>query len=169
MWFPRLPELTGTTRCAEDLENPTMTKTSVSKVLCGVLLTSLGLAQSAGAQLISWEQNPLDNVSSGSVRNRAPGNMVSAGVFQAREFITTSRAGVEIIDPAPPDSIRAQALADILANLFDQINQLLLLFENLLLARAGESLLPPPAVLDPPIELPDFTPDDTGGGTGGRR
>lgn len=129
-----------------------------------VLFTVICLAP-AEAQVITSGQNPLDNAAAAGAR--APGDMVIAGVAQAAAFANAGRAGVEITETTRPTSVRAQALADSIAILFEQLNQAIAAFQSLLLLRSGSS----PSVFGLPSILGTGGTDS--GGTaepsGGRR
>jgi len=127
-------------------------------------LVVLSLSTPAFAQVMAPGMTPLEAVSSGAVRSRAPGNMVTAGVAAALALADAARGGVEITETACPTSIRAQLLADSIAAVFEQLNQLLVGFTNLLLARAG---LTTPA--SPTGGLEDGAPGDTDHTGEGRR
>jgi len=88
--------------------------------------------------------------------------MVDAGVVAALNFSDRARAGVEITETEPPTSIRAQLLADVIAEVFEQINQLITLFDNLLRARAGQ----PPVISADTVSISDT---DSETGASGRR
>lgn len=92
----------------------------------------------ASAQMMPPGQSAADNASIGAVRSRAPGNMVSAGVARAFELHDVARGGIDITETSRPISIRAQALAEAITTVFDQLNQALALLQSLILARAGE-------------------------------
>ena len=64
--------------------------------------------------------------------------MVSAGVARAFELHDVARGGIDITETSRPISIRAQALAEAITTVFDQLNQALALLQSLILARAGE-------------------------------
>ena len=85
---------------------------------------------SATAQEFPSGQSAADSVR--SVGARAPGNMVRAGVAQALNFGNAARAGIQITETSLVTSIRAQALADSIGIIFQQINEALVLFHNLL-------------------------------------
>ena len=92
---------------------------------------------SADAQVITNGQNPLDNAAAAGAR--APGDMVGAGLAQAFIIHDDARAGPDITETERPTSVRAQALADSIAILFEQLNQAIVAFHNLLLLRGGSS------------------------------
>lgn len=80
-----------------------------------------------------------DNVS--GARARAPGNLVSAGVARAQLANNSGVRGFEITETAKDDlGFWGEFLTRAIPIVFEQINQAIALFENLLLARAG---LPP--------------------------
>ena len=117
------------------------------------------------AQAITTGQNPLDNAAAAGAR--APGDMVISGVAQAVDFGNAGQSGVQITETAPPTSVRAQALADSFELLFQQLNQAILLFHNLLALRGGQT---PSASGLPSIPgLGDADLSDLTGQTGGRR
>ncbi|MBU0717802.1 MAG: hypothetical protein KJ749_06090 [Planctomycetes bacterium] len=128
-------------------------------ILAMGVLIAFGLGTPASAQVLTTGQSALDNVAAAGAR--APGNMVSAGVARAQEAANAPR-GITITEVAPTTSIRAQALAQSLGIVFDQLNQAITLFANLLLARAGG-----PAIVDQST-LSDLT-SGTETSTGGRR
>ena len=85
-------------------------------------------------QALVGGQTALDNAAAAGARS--PGNMVSAGVGQAVNF---GNHVTVITDQGPQTSLRAETIAASLQILFDQLNQALLLFHNLILAQAGRS------------------------------
>lgn len=85
-------------------------------------------------------QSALTNSSAGAVAFRAPGNLVIAGVARLQQQTALAQAPIEITETTPAFSIRTQLLVDSINIIFDQLNQAISLFSNLLLARAG---LPP--------------------------
>lgn len=101
-------------------------------------LTSLVFASEGFGQALVGAQTALDNV--GAAGARSPGNMVSAGVGQALNF---GNHVTVITEQTRPTSLRAETIAASLQILFDQLNQALLLFHNLILAQAGR----PPEIL----------------------
>lgn len=123
---------------------------------------SLVWVGSAAAQLgapefppaLNTEQNPLRNVSSGALRDRSPGNMVSAGVSRTVAAANGGRSIIEITEPPPGPDPKAEFLAAAVEEIFTQLNRALLVLENVLRLRAG---------LEPrvPIDLGDL-----GGTTG---
>ena len=118
------------------------------------LLTWVG---SAAAQLgapefppaLNTEQNALRNVSSGALRDRSPGNMVSAGVGRTLAAADSGRGIIEITEPAPGPDPKAVFLSAAVEEIFAQLNRALLVLENVLRLRAG---------LEPrvPIDLSDL-------------
>ena len=89
-------------------------------------------------QSIAGQQTALDNAADAG--SRSPGNMVTAGVAQHQAFgghvTVITESGPPVPEPFP------QIIAASLEALFDQLNEALLLFHNLILARAGR----PPAI-----------------------
>jgi len=82
-----------------------------------------------------------ENVS--GARSRAPGNLVSAGVARARAANNSGVQGFEITETDNGDpSFWTEFLTRAIPIVFGQINQAIVLFENLLLARAGQ----PPSI-----------------------
>jgi hypothetical protein len=100
---------------------------------------------SASAQLgapefppaLNTEQNALRNVSSGALRDRSPGNMVSAGVSRTLTAADSGRGIIEITEPAPEADPKAVFLSDVVQEIFAQLNRALLVLENVLRLRAG--------------------------------
>jgi hypothetical protein len=87
--------------------------------------------------------------------------MVSAGVARTLIKANEGRGIIEITEEPPAPDPKATFLIEAIESVFEQINQAILLFENLLRARAG---LPPRV----PIDLPsngDTTNGDTDGDT----
>lgn len=136
-----------------------MTRTITAAVVVLVAHTA------AVAQVWEVGQNALDNASSGAVRERAPGNLVSAGVARTIEFGDAARAGVEITEPAPTISIWAQAAAQTIASIFEQLNQAIQAINTLLIARGGQT----PTVPSPTPGDGETTIDDLFNNSGGRR
>ncbi|UCE61042.1 MAG: hypothetical protein JSU63_04680 [Phycisphaerales bacterium] len=97
------------------------------------------LYSSASAQLIEPGRTALEAARGGAVRYRAPGNMVSAGVAATLAAADAARAGVRISETWRPTPVRSQALADCLNIVFTQLNTMLALLDEVLLARAGAS------------------------------
>jgi len=95
------------------------------------------------------------NVSGGAVRSRAPGNMISAAVGRYQLAHNAALAGVEIVD-TPEPSIASMALAESLGILFQQLNNAIVAFHNLLLARAGR-----PPIIPPTLVFPTTAPSDS--------
>ena len=132
-----------------------MKRRAISVVLVTIFV-GLGWAVPADAQVVINARSPRENASPGAVALRAPGNMVRAGVARAQEFARTAAAGVEITQVERP-SVWAQALAESIATVFNQLNTGIVLFQNLLPARAGR----------PPVLPTTITPVVGGTGTGG--
>jgi len=88
-------------------------------------------------------QTAAQNSHAGSVHNRAPGLLVSAGVARAMEFANRGRAGVEIVETELPLTPHQQVLITTLETAFDELNQALLALRALLLARAGAPVAVP--------------------------
>ena len=138
-------------------------RTSCALTMC--ILTSFAVftaAVPADAQTIIQGGTALDNAATAGAR--APGNMVANGLSRVQEFAERAAAGPQITEQAPPETdVWSQALADSITILFDQLDQAIFLFHNLLLARAGEPLIIPTDI------LPDFSDtsgtDETGDGT----
>lgn len=127
-----------------------------------IVLSILALTPGGYAQSFPSGQTAADNARAGSVRLRDPGNMVNAGVAAAIDFSNNAQAPIEIVVTSLPTSIRAQLIADSLQIVFDELNQAIVLFHNLLLARAGK----PPII---PIVTPVTVPPGDNNGGGGRR
>jgi len=102
----------------------------------GLLVLSMGVvlleSSVAWGQVIIDTFPALDNVSANSLRARAPGNMVQAGVARAKQV-----ARPDIVNTEVPPSIKAIFLAEAIDIIFDDINNALLLVINLFRARAG--------------------------------
>jgi len=73
----------------------------------------------------------------GAARSRAPGNMVSAGVSRAFDPHEAARAGIDITETSRPTSVWAQGMAEWITDSFERLNQILDLFQDLLVSRAG--------------------------------
>ncbi len=131
-----------------------MTARNASTVLLAAALVSWLAAGSVEAQTIIEGQSALDNSRGGAIAARAPGNMVNAGLARATAF-AASGVNIEITQTARETSIWAQALADSIATVFNQLNQGIFLFHNLLLARAGR----------PPVIPTTILPATSGGGS----
>ncbi|MEK6675697.1 MAG: hypothetical protein AABZ47_08590 [Planctomycetota bacterium] len=113
----------------------------INKTVVFTLLI-LGLAYSlnpnhAQAQLALPGQTALQNVASGPLHARAPGNLVQAGVAQAVNFGRGAAIGVEVSATEETPSARDLLFEAAITELFSQLNQAITLFHNLLLARAG--------------------------------
>jgi len=103
-----------------------------------------------------------------TVGARAPGNMVTAGVARALETVVFPFGGVTITESSRPQSPKATFFVDAINAIFDQVDTLVLFFDNLLRARAGLPLtLPniPSAGTGGSVNSGDT--GGTGGGTGG--
>jgi hypothetical protein len=79
----------------------------------------------------------LENARAGSVRGRAPGNIVTAGVARAQNAANFARGGVEITETSRPVHWRVDFLVEAINIVFEQVNQAIALFANLLAVRAG--------------------------------
>lgn len=88
---------------------------------------------------------------------RAPGNMVSNGVARAKGFTPNPLAIIEITETEPTTSLRAQLLADSISIIFQQVNNAIYVFNNLIRARGGLPLAAPVSVST------TFTSQPTGG------
>lgn len=118
--------------------------TIVHRTIAGLLLVlTVAWGTAAQAQIDAGGRTALQNVAGGAVRVRSPGKMVIAGVARAQQAITTGLVGVNITETSRPTEPRAQFLVDAIEAIFSQLNQLIVFFEDLLLARAGlPSLIP---------------------------
>lgn len=83
---------------------------------------------------------------------RSPGNMVGDSLARVLGARNDGRAGVEITQTSRPTSPRAQFLAEAAQIILDQVNQLVVFFQNMLLVSAGL----------PPIVTTDILPPTTG-------
>ena len=103
-----------------------------------VVMFSLVFANHGFGQTLAPAQTALDNAAAAG--SRSPGNMVSAGVAQHQAF----GGHVTVITESGPPEVEPfrQVIVASLEALFEQLNQALVLFHNLLLARAGR----PPAL-----------------------
>lgn len=134
--------------CVYDFRFLTWSKAAAGAIMIGlrrlmsisvpVAMFLLVFADHGFGQALVGGQTALDNA--GGAGARSPGNMVSAGVAQTLDFgghvtIITEQAATD-------GGLLAQTIAASLDILFEQLNQALLLFHNLLLARAGR----PPAI-----------------------
>lgn len=97
------------------------------------------------------------NASGGAIRERAPGQLVQAGIARAVETNNAFLAGVEIVDEYEP-SLRAQVISESLQVVFQQVNNAIAAFHNLLLARAGRT----PNVLPPDVFSDSSSTTDSG-------
>ena len=116
-----------------------------------VVVLLLVFANHGFGQSLAPAQTALDNAAAAGTRS--PGNMVSAGVAQHQEFgghVTV------ITEPGGPPEVEPfrQAIVASLEVLFEQLNQALLLFHNLILARAGR----PPALGLKAVRIEDPQP-----------
>ena len=130
----------------------------------------LALQSSSLAQIMPPGQSAAENASIGAIRSRAPGHMVGAGVARAFEPHDAARGGIDITETSRPTSIRAQALADAITIVFDQLNQALALLQNLVLVRAGEpldlsALLPPDSTATGAATCSSLVPSGSGSST----
>ena len=110
-----------------------LTSASVLVVIFPLVFANRGFGQS-----LVGGQTALDNAAAAGARS--PGNMVSAGVAQHLDF--GGHVTVITEQGASDGGLLAQTIAASLDILFEQLNQALLLFHNLLLAQAGR----PPAL-----------------------
>ncbi len=92
------------------------------------------------AQAIAPAQTALEAARGGAVRSRAPGRMVGAGVAAALTAADVARGGVVITETSRQSSRLSLLIADTVADLFDQLNLLILAFDVLLQQRAGGTL-----------------------------
>ncbi len=112
--------------------------TIMPRTIIGLLLVfAASWGTAAQAQIDAGGRTALQNVSGGAVRGRSPGNLVIAGVARAQQAITPGLVGVTITETSRPTEPRAQFLVDAIDAIFSQLNQLIVFFEDLLLARAG--------------------------------
>lgn len=135
----------------------TKVRVAVAFALVGLAgLRSTALAQQASEfpPSLNTEQNPLQNVGGGALANRAPGNMVSAGVARTITAADFGRSIIEITEEPPGPDPKAIFLVEAIEEIFSQLNRALLLFENVLRLRAG---------LEPrvPIDLSSLGSDAT--------
>ncbi len=116
-------------------------RTGTHTTALGVLMVAVVLATQAPAQsqVIIDGQTAFENASAGSIAARAPGNMVNAGLARAQDFANNAAAGVQITETGHPTSIWAQALADSITIILDQVNLAILFVRNQLLLRAGDT------------------------------
>ncbi len=91
------------------------------------------------AQIGPPGQSAADNSRAGAVGLRAPGNMVIAGVARLQQQTRLAQAPITITEAAREISIRKQLLIDSINIIFEQVNDALSLFGNLLLLRAGRT------------------------------
>lgn len=103
------------------------------KLLAAILFATMSLP-AFGQVLIDNGGSALDNASGGAVRGRAPGIRVNQGVAQHVNF-----GGIpNVTEPAPQENAARQyLLVESINTVFDQLNSAILLFRELLLARAG--------------------------------
>jgi hypothetical protein len=129
------------------------------QVTIGLLASVAAMFTAASAQgqgvITGFPVN--ENVRGGALHQRAPGNMVRAGVARAQEFANAAAAGVEITETADETSVWSNALAESIATVFNQLNLAIVGFHNLLLARAGR----------PPVVPTTIVPATSGGGSSG--
>lgn len=78
---------------------------------------------------------------------RAPGRMVQAGIGRQQTAIVSPRFGFNITETSFPLNPRQVFLIDAIQIVFNQLNQAIVLFQNALLARAGEPPVIPPSLL----------------------
>lgn len=91
------------------------------------------------AQIGPPGQSAADNNRAGAVALRAPGNMVIAGVARLQQQTNLAQAPITITETGREISIRKQLLIDSINIIFEQVNDALSLFGNLLLLRAGRT------------------------------
>ncbi len=91
------------------------------------------------AQAIAPAQTALEAARAGAVRSRSPGRMVGAGVAAALTAADVARAGVVITETSRRSSRLSLLIADTVADLFDQLNLLIVAFDVLMQQRAGGS------------------------------
>ena len=112
--------------------------TFVHRTIAGLLLVlTVAWGTAAQAQIDGGGRTALQNVAGGVVRVRSPGKLVIAGVARAQQAITPGFVGVTITETSRPTEPRALFLVDAIEAIFSQLNQLIIFFEDLLLARAG--------------------------------
>ena len=93
----------------------------------------------AFGQAIAPAQTALEASNGGAVRSRSPGNMVGIGVAAALAAADEARAGVAITQTSRTPSRLSLLIADTVADLFEQLNLLIIGFDVLLQQRAGAS------------------------------
>lgn len=132
-----------------------ITRSLRTAILAGLFICTAGPA---------WGQTLIDggtaraNVRSGAVRERAPGLRVNDGIFRHLAFPPQT----EITEPAPDeDAARIFLLTESIEILFDQLNEAISLFRNLLLARAGRPPVTSTAGLK--VETDEIMPNDQPG------
>jgi len=109
---------------------------------------------------INTEQNARRNVLTSGAR--APGTMVNAGVVRTLAAANAAQRIIEITEEPPGPDPKATFLIAAIETVFEQLNRAILLFENVLRARAG---LPPRVPIDLPSGTPTETTDTTDGVT----
>lgn len=134
--------------CVYDFRFLTWSKAAAGAIMIGlrrlmsvsvlVVVFLLVFASHGFGQSLVGGQTALDNTAAAGARS--PGNMVGAGVAQHLNF--GGHVTVITEQGASDGGLLAQTIAASLDILFEQLNQALLLFHNLLLARAGR----PPAI-----------------------
>ncbi len=83
----------------------------------------------------------------GSIGQRLPGELLSAGLVRQQEAIISPRITPEITDQAPVQvSPRNQFFVDAIQIIFDQLNQAIFLFSNVIRAQLGGTPLLPSVV-----------------------
>jgi len=101
---------------------------------------------------------PADSVATTGART--PGALVNSGVARTLTNTALAQGVIDITEPAPTEVEPGKVfLVDAIEILFEQLNESLLFFENLLRARAG---LPPRIPTPPPTD--DNGDDDPRGG-----
>ncbi len=113
-----------------------MTRKNRNSTIVAALLVG-AMSMPIGAQVIIDGGRARDNLRSAA--GRAPGNMVSAGVGRALAHANSFWAPVQITETSRPSTARALFVADAIEILFGQLNDAIMLFQNLLLARAGRT------------------------------
>lgn len=100
---------------------------------------AMWMALPASGQVLIDGGSASNNASGGAVRGRAPGQRVDAGIAEHQNF----GGAPEVTDPAPDeDAARQFLLVESINTVFDQINEAILLFRDLLLLRAGRTPTP---------------------------
>ena len=143
----------------------------------GTLLIGLVVATTAGsfapvarAQTTPSSVPPIitgfpasENVTAGSVAQRAPGRMVLAGIDRAQEAVSLAGPADRIADTLPAITQRAAFLVAAIQASFAALDEALNFFVDLLFRRAG---LPPPTTDGTTGGETGETTGDAGGTTG---